>query len=286
MTSQWNDLEFDPAGFGPPGRPPRRRDGMTGKLGRAVFVLAALGFVGGAVWFGLRYSSRVTDESGLPLVRADLRPYKSKPVDAGGMTIPDQDKLVFRRLDPDGEPPPVERLLPEPEVPLARPVAPPPPPPGAEPSAQAAAPRYLPDSKLQPPPIPQEPSTRTIVAAPPAEPVKPATPPAKVAATPPAPPKVAATPPAPAKATAAGGSYKLQLGAVRSEADAGEEWQRLKKRFPDLLGALSMKPQRADLGDKGVFFRLLTSPMDEAKARSLCDQLKGRGLGCQLARTP
>jgi hypothetical protein len=49
-----------------------------------------------------------------------------------------------------------------------------------------------------------------------------------------------------------------------------------------LLGNVSATPVRADLGDKGVFYRLLTAPI--ADADRICGELKRRNIGCVIAR--
>jgi hypothetical protein len=77
----------------------------------------------------------------------------------------------------------------------------------------------------------------------------------------------------------------LQLGSVRSEDDARQEWERIKRKNTDLLGSLSAAPIRADLGDKGIYYRILTGPVtDPAAAERICDGLKQRNIGCILAR--
>jgi hypothetical protein len=38
---------------------------------------------------------------------------------------------------------------------------------------------------------------------------------------------------------------------------------------------------RADLGDRGVFYRLLTAPV--AEADRICNELKRRNVGCLIA---
>jgi hypothetical protein len=49
-----------------------------------------------------------------------------------------------------------------------------------------------------------------------------------------------------------------------------------------LLGSVSATPVRADLGDKGVFYRLQTAPI--ADADRICGELKRRNVGCVIAR--
>jgi cell division septation protein DedD len=78
---------------------------------------------------------------------------------------------------------------------------------------------------------------------------------------------------------------RLQLGSVRGEEEARQEWERVKRKNADLLGTLSATPVRADLGDKGIYYRILTGPVaDQAAAERICSELKQRSVGCIVAR--
>lgn len=80
--------------------------------------------------------------------------------------------------------------------------------------------------------------------------------------------------------TASGASYKVQLGAYRSDQEARDAWSKMEKKFPALA---DKEPAivRADLGSKGIYFRLrvvgLASPAD---AKSLCSSLSSKGQAC------
>ena len=50
--------------------------------------------------------------------------------------------------------------------------------------------------------------------------------------------------------------YKVQLAAIRSPQLAQQEWKRLRSKHTDLLGRMELSVSRADLGSKGIFFRL------------------------------
>jgi hypothetical protein len=69
---------------------------------------------------------------------------------------------------------------------------------------------------------------------------------------------------------------------VRSEEAARQEWDRIRRANPDLLGSASANFVRADLGEKGVFYRLQTAPI--ADAERVCGELKRRNIGCIIAR--
>jgi cell division septation protein DedD len=225
--------------------------------------LLVMGLFGGGLWFayvqGSRHAGGDGASAGVPLIRADERPTKVKPERPGGMEIPDRDKLIYNPTRPV-----VEHLLPPPEKPLPRP-APPPQSPSPQREQPAATASNTPASPPAPPPaaIPQAQQSAAV-------------PPGKPAPAQAAPPKTAA-------AGAAG--TRLQLGSVRSEDAARKEWERIKRKNTDLLGTLSATPIRADLGDKGIYYRIQTGPVaDQAAAERICSELKQRSVGCIVAR--
>lgn len=75
----------------------------------------------------------------------------------------------------------------------------------------------------------------------------------------------------------------VQLAAVRSEADALAEWQRLSRHHPDLLGG--RQPQISKVEHNGkTFWRLRTSGFaDASQASAFCDHLRASGGGCTVA---
>jgi cell division septation protein DedD len=119
----------------------------------------------------------------------------------------------------------------------------------------------------------------------PSQPVKPTSPvpPAASAAQPARQPSPVAAA-APARSVAAnGGRYRVQIGSVASPDQAKSEWQRLRSRHGDLLASLQAEFVRADLGNRGVVYRVRVGPLQgEEKARSLCRSLAGRNVGCMV----
>jgi hypothetical protein len=72
---------------------------------------------------------------------------------------------------------------------------------------------------------------------------------------------------------------------MRSASDARGEWERIKHRNADLLGKLSGVAIRADLGSKGVFYRIQAGPVTDASAANrICDELRQRRLSCIIVR--
>jgi hypothetical protein len=228
---------------------PRSRGLVT-----ALVALAVIGVFAGGLWFayqqGLKRGGVITGAADVPLIRADERPTKVRPEKPGGMEVPDRDKLIYTQKRAA-----VEHLLPPPEKPMPRPTAP-----------SAAGPSALPKS------LPAPAAAGAANPAPQAQSQQPAgKPPIKA--------EPAAAKPTTAQKT---GGTRIQLASVRSENDAHQEWDRIRRANPDLLGNVSATPVRADLGDKGVFYRLQTAPI--ADAERVCIELKRRNIGCIIAR--
>ncbi len=76
-------------------------------------------------------------------------------------------------------------------------------------------------------------------------------------------------------------AYRVQLGAVKSKTGAEKEALRLTGRHKSVLGGLKVKSVRADLGKRGIYYRLQAGPLaDRAKAAALCTKFKARKQGC------
>jgi hypothetical protein len=105
-------------------------------------------------------------------------------------------------------------------------------------------------------------------------PVRPASPPVRAAA----PARV--VPQAVASAVV-GGSYLVQVSSQRSEADAQSSFRALQGKFPTQLGSRQPVIRRADLGDKGTYYRAMVGPFANAgAANELCSSLKTAGGQC------
>ncbi len=86
-------------------------------------------------------------------------------------------------------------------------------------------------------------------------------------------------------AAQAAGDYFLQLASVKSEQAARGEWARLQKSHAEILGDMDLKVHSADLGDRGVFYRIQTGPFpNQATAEDLCWQLRAEKQDCLVIR--
>ena len=95
-------------------------------------------------------------------------------------------------------------------------------------------------------------------------------------------PVVNATPGQPAPA-AGGGGYRVQLAALRSQAEAQAAWKRLVKKHRKFLDGYQPDIVRTELGGLGTFYRLQLGPFAEKGAtQRLCNEFKRGGLDCFL----
>jgi hypothetical protein len=99
--------------------------------------------------------------------------------------------------------------------------------------------------------------------------------------------RVAATNPVQAAPSggAASGGYLVQVSSQRNEADAQASYRALQSKFPTVLGSRSPVIKRADLGDKGVYYRAMVGPFGSSdEASQFCGSLKTAGGQCVVQR--
>ncbi|OYX48385.1 MAG: hypothetical protein B7Y90_10655 [Alphaproteobacteria bacterium 32-64-14] len=248
-------------------------DGKRGPilLVGAMLIVAVFGFV---VWSAYREGFK-GDEAAEVQTLADSGGFKRPYIDTREPAAPTvaEEAEVLDTLD--GAPASSE----------VRPATP------AAPAPVAAAPAPVPQSPVvAKPPAP----LKTPAAAPtPAQPVRAATAltePAPVSLTPapavkpaasPAPKPVAAVSPAGAKPVfAVGGAWVAQLASTGSEVGAIEEWGRLAKSWPELLGAAERSIQTADVNGQTRYRLRAGAFASKADAASFCAEVKAKGGNC------
>jgi cell division septation protein DedD len=75
--------------------------------------------------------------------------------------------------------------------------------------------------------------------------------------------------------------YLVQVSSQRSEADAQSALRNLQAKFPNILGNQPTTIRRAELGDRGVFYRAMIGPFaNREQAVQLCGSLKAAGGDC------
>ncbi|MDP6707657.1 MAG: SPOR domain-containing protein [Alphaproteobacteria bacterium] len=248
--------------------PPANRAARDRRQGRGLPVTiaaVAVGVFGASLWYAYYQGTQNAPGGEPPLVKADARPTKMKPAEPGGMKVPNQDKLVYQRMLASQPGKRVERLLPTPEAPLAKP--------GTTARGEAGVvavgtTKVVPPKQTEPrKPPPKRATTLTIK-------TKPAVKPAPAATT-------AAAKPVKAPLPLAGRRYGVQLASLRKADGATGEWKRLVRAHAAVLEGLTSRVIRSDLGDKGVYYRLIAGPFkDDIVARAACRKLQAKKQGC------
>ncbi len=282
---------------------PERKQRRGGLL--TVVAVIALGIVGtvGAYAYRSFVSSPRSGEP--PVIKADTGPTKIVPPTNQSA---DGSKLIYDRIGQGGA---AERVVSREEQPLdvnsksgARVVLPQlnqagsatpaagtrvaAAPPAA--SAQSEEPRRVrtlsirPDqAEPAPAPAPAKPTPRVASPPPPANANASANAPVSLS-----PPSQQAAPPVRTASTApsgGSGNYVVQVSSQRSEADAQASYRALQGKYPSVLGSRSAAIRRADLGDKGVYYRAMVGPFGSSEdATRLCDSLKAAGGQCNIMR--
>ncbi len=245
--------------------------------------IVMLGALASVVWIAYQYGVRTGEErGGAPYVTADPEPLKieNQVADAAGAN-----REVFDAVS-GAENEPVETIAAGPEEPVVRDSADPIGAIVAESGAadDAVADRIAAlakaDEAQSPTPAITPAKAPEIVAAKPAvelakEP-KPATTPTPANVSKPA-PVVAAG------GNALSGSHLVQVGAFRSQAEADGVWSKMQGKMGDFLGGKGKDVEVADLGSKGVYYRLRVGPFASADAaKTYCAGLKERGTDCLI----
>jgi len=227
--------------------------------------IAAIGIFAGFLWYSYNQSADKTSGGTPPTIEADAGPSKVKPETPGGMDVPHQDKTVYNRIDSGAKETEPENLLPMPDKPLSKP---------KEPDIPALSDLFdntapaLPGSKDEQPVVVDLRTPKTDT-------------PVKSDRIPkPSDKQIPVTAPDPTS-----GKFLVQVGAFRDRSSADVGWARMRKRNADLLASLEPNILRADLGAKGVYYRLRAGPLgDKAAADSLCNSLKERKIGCLVVK--
>lgn len=236
-----------------------RDSGRRGMILLAVSVVILLA-AGAMAWSTYNLGLREGGREGAPRIVADSSPFRSEPADPGGFQAPDQDIEVYDTLTGERRDT-VETLAPPPEQPMpealeAEPDTP------EEPASQGVQIVEIDPDELD-----------TAIDERPAEPE-----PAPIQ---PEPEPEPAPPPAPAAQVTTGGAWLVQIAALRSEDEANATWRRVSGAHSGLMSQVSLDLQRADLGDRGIYYRVRASSFaTKAAAEDFCGALKQEGQDC------
>ena len=224
-----------------------------------VLLLAIAGFFSLA-WYAYQTGSQHAPQGEMLVIKADPAPVKEKPEDAGGREFPHQEKTIYEAVNGQKEEdgvtvsimPPAE----EPQVDEA--------PEPADEKVAAIIKKAVEDmqQKKQPAAEPEESEPEPTV-------IEPET----------------TSKPEPTPSAPASKGSRIQLGAFRSNVEAEKMWQKIYRANKDVLGDKPHQVMRADLGSKGVFYRLRVAGFDDDDAaKSVCKTLSARKQGCFVVR--
>ena len=77
----------------------------------------------------------------------------------------------------------------------------------------------------------------------------------------------------------------VQVSSQKSETDALGSWKVLQSRYPQLLGSYKATVKKADLGDRGVYYRAQVGPFaTREQANDLCNSLRAQGGDCLVQK--
>ena len=197
------------------------------------------------------------------MVSATSDPVKVKPLDAGGMKIPDQDKFVYDRLRSNTVSTKVESLFPEPEQPVA---------PEILQSVQEE--NFVSMTEA----VPVNPLTEEVVVEPKTEtiqlPIQKTEPVAKIA-------KKEAKPVAQKAVASTKGKWSAQLLSGTKKEAVEKAWPQILAKHKALLSDMSYAVVKADIPGKGTYYRLRVGNFQTRdQANALCKKLKARKQDC------
>jgi sporulation related protein len=302
------DAEFDEAMAEEEEEPRRGRRGL-------MIVAALVGAIGLGGGMAYGYKTFFPSRSGpAPVIKDTQGPAKSKPEVADGKGFAHTDKKLLDRLGGDASPaaasderagddpnaPRKVRLIPiAPGGPQQAQEAPPAAPPGlivvpgmtvenmGPPPARVQFPPQGPPSAARvqlPPPVkaaPQQPPVKVASASmqPPAA-AEPAAPVKKAPVKAPVPKREASA--APAATASSGAGYVAVLSSQKTRMDALKIFANMQEKYGGVLSSKTPDVQEANLGEKGVWYRLVVGPPGSRdSAATLCTQLKTAGYtGC------
>jgi hypothetical protein len=262
-------------------------------------VTVVLLIICGAIYAWLGHRNH--NPADIPTIKAESN-YKQKPADPGGIDIPHQDVEVYDQLEGKNTPQPqVEHLLPPPEAPKD------------VPHSTALVPQpQTPVADVQPPaqavttPPTVTPHTDAILGQGASKTIATTVAPAPIPAPTPAPVVAPTSPPAtaapqtiddvlkntlsqpesatPPPVSIPSGTVAVQLASVSDQTAAQNMMQNLQQKYAGDLNGITLHLTRADLGSRGVFYRIQSQPLGQDAATQLCSALKQKNTGCILVR--
>ena len=249
---EWSNQESEP-------QPPQRKlnKAFWGVLTLATFIFIALLFV-----IYLLLKGPMDGNEQVPTISPTPTPVKVKPENAGGMVIPDQDKVIYERISQDPVPVKVEKLFPdeEPILPVVEEII-------EEPVAEVEEEIPVIVETVIDAPVPEQ------------KPVEP-----KKAEAKPTEPKKVEVKEAPKPATPKE-VWHAQLFSSTDKAKVEKTWKTISAKHKGLLSDMPMNIVRAEIAGKGTFYRLQVGDFStKERAANLCAKLKKQKQDCIPAK--
>lgn len=272
------------------------------------FIVLAIGIAGGGFWLSLQ--SGTTQE--LPVLRADKTPFKFKPEDRGGKVIPHQDSLVLEILEglsendnqseklrlPDAAPelPPVALQIegdvaPDEQQPDARPANDLPDDlpndlpndllENSNDNTQIASSNSAQETTIEPKSSADQINLTSVIddnnTSQQGEVIGEVIEDKQVKDA----PIIAPVPkPEPPKQIAGKKTHKVQLAAFAKQEKAKQQAAILMEKHKNRLDGIMLEVTKIDTGSSGIYWRVITQPLNETLALSTCDLLKSAGQDC------
>ena len=247
-------------------------------LALAIGVLLVFGAV---VWNTYRQGVR-SSGAGIPSVIADTQPYKRTPEDRGGIAVPDTDKRFYDQMDASDRTDSNDTRIADFEDTSSTELLQGGPPIELRPGIESGGANETDPENGMPNIVADQVRALANLDERPAESDEDV----EIASLNRAPMPMAAGPMVNAQAASefdfsANGAYLVQIAAFRSEEAAEAAWRKASGSRPDMYRGAAKHIQRADLGAKGVFYRLRVGAFAErSDATAFCTALKAAGENC------
>ncbi len=287
---------------------------------RSPLMVTVLLLLAGGGFAAIVVSAYPNGTGSVPVVQADTKPFKTEPIEAGGMEIPNRDSTIYDSMrEANAGSGHVENLLDagtdedaaenaEPEaIDITAKVEAPEPAPQAVPVEQK--PQAVAKAEPTPAPKPQTKAPPETLHVPGSSPetlafvrsvldqeeedvsnnaagqiaevnrnqqpvaktmnnVEPASGAAKIAG-----------------GAIAGDQYFVQLSSITDKSVAPKEWSKLQTAYTGILKDSGYRVQRADLGERGIYYRIQAGPYSKEQASQICGQIKAQKPGgCLVVR--
>jgi len=76
----------------------------------------------------------------------------------------------------------------------------------------------------------------------------------------------------------------MQIASLPSEAEAQKSYAALSKKFSSVLGGHGVDIQKAEIANKGTYFRVRIPAGSREEAVALCERYRGAGGSCLVTR--